>query len=363
MKSRLNRKEVKLRKDEAGYALMWVLILMIAGGIILVPLLLLMTAGLTSSHHHEERMLRFYAADAGIEDGFYKVLNQDANLPPTADNPPYEYTIADVNGNQVTVAIENIWILEGFETESEHQGTTPHEELVTTGHTAEDGVYQIDIAYDGAIGNIKVNRIGVWLPPGFSYVSGTSTAITTLSAPIDDTVDIIPVVSTALFPSQGILYIDNEQIEYSDTGNDQTAFTGCTRGVNGTTPAPHSGGAIISSTLVAGEPTPDDFRDGTAYTWDFDPTVNFNVGDPTPEDPVVHSLSFQFIPPDQEPTWAFSWTRTDRHDIYLSWDLTYGIYRVTATAQEDGSGKETSVTSYVTGPEPWDIMTYTYESY
>ncbi len=306
MKSSRNRKKVTLRKDEAGYALMGVLVVLILGGIILVPLLLLMTAGLTSSHHHEERMVRFYSADAGIEDGYYKVLNQDPNLPSTADDTLYEYTIADVNDNETTVAIETIWILEGFETESQHQGTTPHEELVTVGHVAEDGVYRIDSAYDGAIGNLKVKRIGVWLPPGFSYVTGTSTAITELTHAIDDTIDVIPVTSTALFPSQGILYIDDEQIEYTDTDKDQMAFTGCTRGVNGTTPAPHSEGATVSGTLVTAEPEESPFRDGTAYTWDFSPNVNFNVGDPTPEDPIVHSISVQFVPEDQKPNGAGS---------------------------------------------------------
>lgn len=48
MKSRLHRKSIRLRKDQAGYALMWVLVVIILAGIILVPLLLLMTAGLTT---------------------------------------------------------------------------------------------------------------------------------------------------------------------------------------------------------------------------------------------------------------------------------------------------------------------------
>ena len=166
-------KKVKLRKDEGGYAFALVLILLILIGLIIGPLLVLMTTTLMSSYYHEEWMLGFYAADAGIEDAAYKIRHSDPNLPPTAGDPSYEYTIADVNDNEVTVAIENIWILEGFETESEHQGTEPHDELVTTGHTTEAGTYQIDVAYDGTTGNLWINRIGVWLPSGFSYVSGS----------------------------------------------------------------------------------------------------------------------------------------------------------------------------------------------
>jgi archaellum component FlaF (FlaF/FlaG flagellin family) len=82
MKSRLNKKNIRLRKDEAGYALMWVLVVIILAGIILVPLFLLMTAGLTSSHAHEERMLRFYAADAGVEAAIRQLVNGPLEVNP-----------------------------------------------------------------------------------------------------------------------------------------------------------------------------------------------------------------------------------------------------------------------------------------
>ena len=166
MRSKLNRKNTEPRKDEAGYALVWVLILLIAAAIILVPILLVMTAGLSSSHAHEERMLRFYAVDAGIEDAAYKIQHDDANLPPDADDPPYQYTIIDVNGSQVTVAIENIWILAGLESDS--QGTTPHAEWVVVAWDQQLGVYRVDITYGGS-GSKKLERIGVWLPHGFEY--------------------------------------------------------------------------------------------------------------------------------------------------------------------------------------------------
>ena len=346
-------KKVKLRKDEGGYALILVLILLILVGIIIGPLLLLMTTSLMSAYRHEEGMLGFYAADAGIEDAAYKIQNADGNLPQNADDEPLVYPIEDVNGNDVTVTIEKIWILEGFETEDEHQGAEPHDALVTTGHVAEGGTYIIDIAYDGSIGNVWINRIGVWLPSGFSYVPGSSRAVTTLTADITEGDETIPVVSTALFPSAGELRIENEVIEY--TGKTETTFTGCIRGPEA---APHSSGATVSGPLVTAEPTADGYRDGTAYLWDFDPAVNFNSG---VGPPYVNSMSFRYEPLDEEPTGAFSWARTNRHDIYLSWDLTYGVYRVTATAQDEDSGKETTLISYIIGPQPFSIVTYTVE--
>lgn len=347
-------KKVKLRKDEGGYALALVLILLILVGLIIGPLLLLMTTSLMSAQRHEEGMLGFYAADAGIEDAAYKIQHNDPNLPQNADDEPLIYTMEDVNGSEVRVRVEKLWILEGFEIESEHQGQTPHDALVTVGHTAESGTYQIDIVYDGSLDDVWLDRIGVWLPSGFEYIPGSiTTAITTLTEAIDDTVDVIPVTSTALFPSQGVLYIDSEEIQYTDKTD--TTFEDCTIA------ASHFSGAIVSGTLVTPTPAEEPYRDGTAYVWDIDPKVNINVGDPTPEVPIVHTISFQFIPSDEEPTWAFSWTRTIRMDIYLSWDLTYGVYMVTATAQDEDTGKETMVTSYIIGPEPFGIVTYTYE--
>ena len=63
-----------MRKDQRGYALIWTLTLLILASIILIPMLLLMNTSLLSSQIHENTTMRFYAADAGIEDGILKVL-------------------------------------------------------------------------------------------------------------------------------------------------------------------------------------------------------------------------------------------------------------------------------------------------
>jgi len=101
------RRFAKLRKDEAGYALVWVLLVLIVAGLVLVPLLLLMGASLTSSHVHEESTQRFYAADAGIEDGTYKVLNEEDLIPDwPAVGESYPYLLAvEINGSSVAVEI------------------------------------------------------------------------------------------------------------------------------------------------------------------------------------------------------------------------------------------------------------------
>jgi hypothetical protein len=173
MKSRLNRKNVKLRKDEAGYALMWVLVVLILAGIILVPLFLLMTAGLTSSHAHEERMLRFYAADAGIEDAIWKMQNGT----PPAD--PY-YLEEPVNGNQVQVTASPgtssmRWFFEAIMGWARGSSPPPpHTDWVVVYGVSGSNTYTIEVTCNLEKGNKRINGIGAWLYGGnFNLVAGS----------------------------------------------------------------------------------------------------------------------------------------------------------------------------------------------
>jgi hypothetical protein len=295
MRSGLNRRDIKLRHDEAGYALMWVLVVIILAGIILVPLLLLMTSGLHSSAHHEERMLRFYATDAGIEDAAYRIQNDDPNLPPNASDV-WSYTLdEEVNDYQVDVTIENFWILTGLE--SEAFGTMPHAELVVVGTIPEDGEYYVEFTYDGSVGNLKIDRVGAWLPSGYSYV-------------------------------------------------------------------PDSSDGIVTHSKIPDNPDEFEFRGGTALTWDFNGTVDFEDmpppggGEPgSAEFPITRVLSFQYTPSSPDPKGLFSWIRTNRHDIYLSWDTACGTYQVTSTAGE------TTVESYIVRAKPYGRISEIYGDY
>jgi MYXO-CTERM domain-containing protein len=83
---------------------------------------------------------------------------------------------------------------------------------------------------------------------------GTETPSTTLSADIDDTTTIIPVASTAGFPTSGAIQIGDEIITY--TGIEGNTFTGATRGAAGTTAAAHSAGAAVTQVASPATPTP-----------------------------------------------------------------------------------------------------------
>ncbi len=72
---------------------------------------------------------------------------------------------------------------------------------------------------------------------------------TTLNGDIDSIVVVINVIDTTSFPATGYITIDSEVIKY--TGKTGTSFTGCTRGSDGTSAAPHSSTATVSAFAVA----------------------------------------------------------------------------------------------------------------
>lgn len=120
------RKLAKFRKDQAGYALVWVLVLLIVSGLVLIPLLLLMTTGLTSSDIREESTQRFYAADAGIEAGIQQIWNGSTVVPNFA-----------LNGSTVVVTIiedpveDNAYKITSTATDNQSNKTTTIESYMS----------------------------------------------------------------------------------------------------------------------------------------------------------------------------------------------------------------------------------------
>jgi len=92
------------------------------------------------------------------------------------------------------------------------------------------------------------NPLGVYSnirTDGESFVSTTNLGGTTIdsSGGITSGATTINVVGTSSFPSTGAINIDIEEISYS--GKTATSFTGCTRGINGTTAASHIDTSIV----------------------------------------------------------------------------------------------------------------------
>ena len=96
----------RLITGEEGYIFAVTLILLMLGALLLPHLLSFMITGINTSQVYENEMYELYAADAGVEDAFWK-LNND--LP---SSYPFSYQITDkINTNTVAVTIEKIGIV------------------------------------------------------------------------------------------------------------------------------------------------------------------------------------------------------------------------------------------------------------
>lgn len=295
---------IKLRDNEAGYVLAFVLILVLMVGIVIVPLLLFMSSGIMSSERHEEWTSEYYAADAGIEDAAHKILYDYEYLPSYVT--PLEYTITDINGCNVTVVMEKVWILKDLEEPSTQQGKNLNDALMTIGQITEleggTGTYWIEMTYDDSlVQDLMVDKVGAWLPAGFAYVTGSSTGIT-------------------------------------------------------------------SAAEVPDNPTQTPFRGGTALEWEFTTPVKFEDlpplggGGGTAEFPIKRVLYFEFTPA-VEPNGAFCWMRTTADDPYLSWDSASGLYKVTSTAVNQETGEDITLEAYMGGSQFYETMGESYGDY
>ena len=95
---------------EKGKVLILVLVLLGVGALLLAPLLGLMSTGLTAGQVYEKKAAELYAADAGVEDGIWKLQHPDVSQLPhkqCADKTwSHNYTMSEVNGKTVNVTID-----------------------------------------------------------------------------------------------------------------------------------------------------------------------------------------------------------------------------------------------------------------
>ncbi len=184
------------KREEAGQAFILVLILLLVGGLIIAPLLAFMGTGLQSGQVFEQKTSELYAADAGIEDGIWQVqFDELESLSSPTVYSVYDYsTVWDfqldeqVNEEDVTGTIENVWIPKDLAAPGEAQaediiegvdGKPP--KAVVTGTVPDTEEYKIKITYNKEQEDVYqygdefvIEEIGIWLPPGFEYVVGSS---------------------------------------------------------------------------------------------------------------------------------------------------------------------------------------------
>lgn len=169
---------------ENGQALILAVLLMLAMGIILPPLLTYTTSGISMSQAAEVISNELYSADAGIEDAIWQI-NYD-HLEETFTSPAYDafdyystwsYDLSQpVNELDVSADIDNVWIPKDIvaPVPATARSLVETGKLIVAGTTIGSQDYEIKISYYPEAGeSLAVEKIGIWLPRGFFYVTGS----------------------------------------------------------------------------------------------------------------------------------------------------------------------------------------------
>jgi len=272
-------------RNERGQTLVVVLGFLVLGGLTIAPLLAHTNTGLLAGKGFMERVEMDYAADAGIEDAIWKTNNEAIPLDEGDFVSIYSYLLPeDINGNSVNVTMQQIWPLAGLETDA--YGTTPPECLLITGGIIDlgEGEYKVQISYDGSEGDLPVDRVGVWLPSGHEYVSGSSYGITEENPTQMDWRG-----GTAL------LWEFDPAVNFADLPN----------------PAPPGGG----------------FTPGTEY-------------------PATRKLYFNVTPAGGRIGGSYSWVRTTNTDLYLAWESDCHMYSVISMSKDPITNRTVTIRGY-----------------
>jgi hypothetical protein len=170
-------------RDEKGQALLATLLLLLIGSLIVTPTLHFMGTGVSSGRVYEQKIDEIYAADSGVEDALWHIRNDlvedllggDYDEYDYSTPNPYPYNLS-VNGKDVAVSIQNIWIPKDISTPtlSEAKQIIEDENLIIVGYPSSTAsTYTIKIVYNWEDSTkrdaLRVKTIGIWLSPGFEY--------------------------------------------------------------------------------------------------------------------------------------------------------------------------------------------------
>ena len=265
----------KLNREEGGQALILTMILLLVGTLIIAPLLGFMSTGLLAGQVFEERMTELYAADAGVEDALWQLINN----PPASY--PYSYSLPDVNEMSVSVLIEEVTTLYGV--------------FVGGGGIHED-----------------------WLELGSELVvyedpDGDGTGVYTWRLSLTNKHN-----SNISIHSITVSY--NMELSYLSGGLDDEDVAG-----------------LVKGSFNDGTPTEVDAGSKKLTTWEFEPPRPQIDGAPDPDngDYTTVTCTFELVgPEDAEGITAY--LVTSRSDIGTVWE--YEPMKITATVQaDDGS--------------------------
>jgi len=284
----------RLIREEKGQ-LNLVLILLIVGGLIITPLLALMSTGLLTGQAYENTMHALYAADAGVEDGLWQIKNDCLGIlfpnPPAPPDGYDEYAYFDYNPLYK---------------------------------------WEYDIAGGVNDKDVHVTIENVWMPKD-------------ISAPDPDTARLIIVEGKLIIAGNPPL-AGGSQYEIKISYDKSCEGLG-DAGVNtvGIWLPPGFEYVVDSSDLekASGEPyycEPDiyPYKGSYAVVWDFVPPVA--IAD------FPGSFTFEYTGPEgQSPDNAVSWIDTTGG---YAWDADVKVYKISSTATDPNTGKQTTIESY-----------------
>jgi hypothetical protein len=285
-----------LKRNGKGQALPLVLCFLALGALVITPLLDYVYTGLNTGQIFWEKVPLSYAAEAGLEDGIWKTDKEDMeeepyNLEPYDYTTVYNYSLPEyINDKEVSIDIKQVWPLAGLEDDT--YGTVSANDTVVTGGVINaDGGFQVRLAYDTPEIELLVRRVGVWLPPDFEYVYGSSDGITTH--------DDVP---------------DNPE------------------------ETPWNGGTVLEWDFSS----PINFDDLP------EPGAGEPVGglEPGAERPSLRILEFEVTPHGEIAMGSYSWAGTTDISRYLSWERNIAIYRIESTATDNVTGGSVTAAGY-----------------
>jgi hypothetical protein len=184
--------------NEIGQALLLVLVLLFVGILIISATFSFIGESLRSNGVYINNNNDLYAAESGVQDAIYNVLNKtDIELQTLFNNTNYNaYDYSDsftyiltnnVNNDVVSDKVKNIWVPYGITPPSSTNSLnilnnvngTNGVNLTITGGVYSLPTYKVNVTYNGTA-TLPILSIGVWLPQGYTYNNGSSQLASTV---------------------------------------------------------------------------------------------------------------------------------------------------------------------------------------
>ena len=189
MKRWLRKRIYPLPRQEKGAALILAMAFMTVVTLMIVPVLTYSATGIKTVVKFDDKADHLYAADSGVEDVKWKI-KYDKLITSISGYDALDYITewnyelpevdgkAPINNKYVNVFVKNIWMPKDITTPS---ATLAHHIIddgsitIAGGGIRSDNSFHVSVNYiKQTDDNLTVSKIGVWLPPNYSYVNNSS---------------------------------------------------------------------------------------------------------------------------------------------------------------------------------------------